>query len=146
MENTDLSTNFTNFTNKDKVISQNTDILFKAESFRVIGAAMEVYNNLGCGFLEPVYQEALEKEFVLQAIPFSAQLPLRIQYKNTYLEKTYIDDFVVYEKIIVELKAVNKLDNVHVSQVLNYLKATNLRLGILINFGAKSLESKRIVH
>ena len=133
-----MSTNDTNFTNKD--------ILFKTESFRVIGAALEVHNNLGCGFLEPVYQEALEKEFTLQAIPFCAQFPLRIQYKNTYLEKTYIADFVVYEKIIIELKAVNKLNDVHISQVLNYLKATNLRLGILINFGAKSLESKRIIH
>jgi GxxExxY protein len=106
---------------------------------------MEVHNNLGCGFLEPVYQEALEKEFAIQRIPFTAQCPIRIRYKGTYLEKTYIADFIAFENIIIEIKAIEKFNDLHTSQVLNYLKATNLHLGILLNFGAKSLQSKRIV-
>ena len=130
----------------DKTIPSNSALLFKEESFRIIGAAMEVHNCLGCGFLEPVYQEALEKEFSFREIAYKAQFPLRIQYKNTFLEKTYIADFVVFEKIIVEIKAVDILTTVHTSQVLNYLKATNFQLGILLNFGSKSLESKRLVH
>lgn len=107
---------------------------------------MEVHKTLGYGFLEPVYQEALQMELETCKIPFQAQKPLQLFYKGTALEKYYITDFCVFEKIIVEIKAVEHLDSVHAAQVINYLKATDYKLGLLINFGAKSLEWKRIVH
>ena len=107
---------------------------------------MEVHKKLGHGFLEPVYQEALEYEFSLQGIPFTAQGPISITYKDKVLEKQYVADFLVFERIILEIKAVTTLDSTHMAQVLNYLKATGFPLGLLVNFGAKSLEWKRIVH
>jgi GxxExxY protein len=145
MENTNLSTNYTYSPSEDKKKNSNFNLLFKDESFRIIGASMEVHNNLGCGFLEPIYQEAMEKEFTLQKTPFKAQCPIRIRYKGTFFEKTHTADFVAFENIIVEIKAIEKFNDLHTSQVLNYLKATNLHLGILVNFGAKSLQSKRII-
>jgi len=107
---------------------------------------MEVHKKLGHGFLEPVYQEALEYEFTLQGLPFLAQCPITITYKDKVLEKQYVADFLVFERIILEIKAVTTLDSTHMAQVLNYLKATGFPLGLLVNFGAKSLEWKRIVH
>ena len=121
------------------------DLLYKKEAYRIIGCAMEVHGNLGCGFLEAVYQEALEREFFLQGIPFEREKALHISYKGHPLQKTYIADFVCFDKIIVELKAQNGLVSEHYAQVLNYLKATGYRLGLLINFGATSLEYKRII-
>jgi len=121
------------------------DILFKTESYRIIGACMEVHKVLGAGFLEPVYQEALAYEFYLQNIPFEREKKLTIRYKDIELEKMYSADFVCYDAIIVELKALSGLTSEHEAQVLNYLKATGYKLGILVNFGGKTLEYKRLV-
>ena len=121
-----------------------TDLLFKDEVYALAGAAMEVYNQLGPGFLEAVYQEALEIELAERSIPFVSQKELRILYKGQPLKKTYISDLTCYEKIIVELKAIDRLTGKDTAQLLNYLKATGLRLGLLINFGnAEKLEWER---
>lgn len=110
-------------------------IYYKQESYNIIGAAMEVYNNLGHGFLESVYQEALEREFVARGIPYEREKELTISYKGKPLQQTYRADFVCYGKIIVELKAVSELNDSHRSQVYNYLHATGFKLGLLLNFG-----------
>lgn len=107
---------------------------------------MEVHKTLGPGFLEPVYQEALEYEFGLREIHYAAQASIAITYKEKILTKLYVADFVLYDQIILEIKALTALDSTHISQVLNYLKATGFSLGLLVNFGAKSLEWKRIVN
>jgi GxxExxY protein len=112
------------------------EILYKDESYQIVGACFEVYNEMGCGFLEPVYQECLAIEFRLRAIPYVAQRELVLRYKNETLESTYKPDFICYDQIIVELKAVSELMDKHRAQVHNYLKATGYRLGLLINFGA----------
>ena len=106
---------------------------------------MTVHRKLGCGFLEAVYQEALEIEFENQHIPFQREVPLAISYDGKILKKQYVADFTCYDKIIVELKALNSLESGHEAQVLNYLKATGLKLGLLINFGEKTLKYKRII-
>ena len=115
-------------------------------TYKIIGAAMEVHRELGCGFLEAVYQEALENELALQNIPFQAQPLIQIFYKGRTLNKTYQPDFICFGEIILEIKALSNLTSVEESQLINYLKATNLKVGLLINFGAKSLEHKRIVY
>ena len=120
------------------------DLLFREEVYKVVGAAMEVHKQLGCGFLESVYQEALEYEFKLQGIAYNSQVPISIKYKDITLEKYYLADFVVYAQIIVEIKAAEMIDSSAVSQVINYLKGTGYQLGLLINFGEKSLVWKRI--
>jgi GxxExxY protein len=114
-------------------------------TYKIIGTAMEVHRQLGCGFLEPVYQEALEREFQLQGIPYKSQPKVQILYKGEPLNKTYEPDFICYEKIIVEIKALSKLSRNEEAQILNYLKASKLSLGLLINFGSKSLQHKRFV-
>lgn len=121
-------------------------IVFKEESYKIVGAAFKVYNTLGHGFLEAVYQEALEIEFQKQGIPYEREKELKIQYEGVELKQTYKADFVCFGKIIVELKAVNALDDAHRSQVYNYLRATNFKLGLLFNFGnSDELEKERIV-
>ena len=121
-------------------------LLCKDEVYAVVGAAMEVYNELGAGFLEPVYQEALEIELTERGVPFEAQKELRIRYKGRLLKKTYQVDMIVFGKVIVELKALDHLTSREESQVLNYLNATDLEVGLLINFGAEGkLEWKRLV-
>jgi len=121
-------------------------LLCKDEVYAVVGAAMEVYNELGAGFLEPVYQEALEIELTERGVPFEAQKELRIRYKGRLLKKTYQVDMIVFGKVIVELKALDHLTSREESQVLNYLNATGLEVGLLINFGAEGkLEWKRLV-
>ena len=121
-------------------------LYYKQESYDIIGAAMEVYNTLGHGFLEAVYQEALEKEFLSRGIPYEREKELTITYKGEVLKQTYKADFVCYGKVIVELKAVSGLDDAHRSQVYNYLHATGYRLGLLLNFGNyEGLERERIV-
>jgi len=115
-------------------------------TYKIIGAAMEVHKELGCGFLEGVYQEALGREFSLQRIPNKAQPIIDILYKGVLLEKKYQPDFVCFEEIIVEIKAISSLSGVEEAQIINYLKATGLKIGLLINFGAKSLEHKRFVY
>jgi GxxExxY protein len=121
------------------------EIHYKEESFNIIGSAMEVHKEMGNGFLEAVYQEAFCMELSERFIPHRKQVELDIYYKEIQLKKKYYADLICYNKIIIELKAVDRLRPEHHSQVLNYLKATNFKLGILINFGAKSLEYKRFV-
>ena len=104
---------------------------------------MTVHRELGCGFLEKVYQEALEHEFIAKGIPYEREANLKIFYKGIPLQQNYIADFVCYNKIIVELKALSKLTDVEKAQVINYLKATGYELGILANFGETSLKTER---
>ena len=110
-------------------------IIYKEESYKIIGAAMEVYNQLGHGFLEAVYQEALEREFIIRGIPYEREKDLNVFYKGEALKQTYKTDFWCYDKIIVELKAISSLEDSHRAQVYNYIRATNSKLGLLINFG-----------
>ena len=121
------------------------NFLYKSETFKIIGACMEVHKTLGHGFAEKVYQEPLSIEFQSKKIPYSIEVPLQIEYKGKILDKHYIADFVCIDNIVLELKAVNQLSSAHISQVLNYLKATDKKVGLLINFGSKSLGYKRIV-
>ena len=108
---------------------------FEEESYQIRGAVFEVYREMGCGFLEAVYQECLAKEFTKMKIPFIAQAELTLQYKGERLNQTYKLDFICFGKIIVEIKAVKELADEHRAQVHNYLKATGYELGFLINFG-----------
>ena len=121
-------------------------ILFTEEVYKIVGAAFEVHNQLGCGFLEPVYQEALEKELTDNGIPFVPQQELRISYKGQLLKKIYIADFVLYDEIIVEIKSEEHLSSIDEAQLLNYLSATGKTVGVLINFGSKRLEWKRFIN
>jgi GxxExxY protein len=107
----------------------------KEETFKIIGACFEVYNEKGCGFLEGVYQECLEIELGLQGIPFIARKPLQLEYKGRALNQTYVPDIICHEKIVVELKAVSALADEHRAQVINYLNATGHEVGLLVNFG-----------
>ena len=115
---------------------KDSNLIYREESYKIQGAIFEVYKEVGSGFLEDVYQECLEKEFTLQSLPFVAQHQLPLEYKGEILKKKYIPDFICYDKIIVELKAVDKINNKHKAQVINYLKATDFELGLLVNFGA----------
>ncbi|MBC8555813.1 MAG: GxxExxY protein [Candidatus Brocadiales bacterium] len=110
-----------------------------------MGAAIEVHKELGAGFLESVYQEAFELELQSSKIPYQREALLNIQYKGQMLKKRYAADFVCFNKIVVELKALSEMTSVHEAQVLNYLKTSGLRLGLLINFGSNSLKYKRLV-
>lgn len=125
--------------------SNMTKLLFKDEVFAIIGAAFEVHNNLGYGFLEAVYQEALEIELSAREIPYKAQSDVPVIYKGRPLKKQYTADLIINGAIIVELKAMNKLSSTETAQLLNYLKATGTKCGLLINFGGKKLEWKRMV-
>jgi GxxExxY protein len=110
-------------------------MLFESESFAIRGAIFNVYNEIGYGFLEPIYQECLEREFTLQKIPFVAQKELRLYYRNELIEKTYRADFFCYNNIIVEIKAVAEIVDAHKAQIINYLKMSRSQLGLLVNFG-----------
>lgn len=122
------------------------DLKFEEESYRIRGAIFEVYREMGCGFLEAVYQECLEREFTRQRIPFVSQRELVLHYKGVQLTQTYKPDFICFEHIIVELKAVKELASEHRAQIHNYLKATSLELGLLVNFGHyPKAEIERIV-
>jgi GxxExxY protein len=120
-------------------------LILKDEAYAIVGAAMEVHKDKGFGFLEAVYQECMEMELAAQGIPAVPLQEMPIFYKGRKLKKTYIADFVAYGKIIVELKALDKLTSREEAQVLNYLKASGFEVAILINFGGPSLEFKRIV-
>ncbi|HXP34372.1 MAG TPA: GxxExxY protein [Chthoniobacterales bacterium] len=122
-----------------------TEIICKEESYAIVGACFEVYNNKGCGFLEPVYQECLAIEFNFQNIPATPKPLLTLSYRDRVLTQTYQLDFVCYQKIIVELKAVSALCDEHRAQLLNYLNATGFEFGLLVNFGHyPKLEYERI--
>jgi len=122
------------------------DLLYKDESFRIIGSCMAVHKKLGSGFLESVYMEALEIQFNHDDIPFMKEKKLRILYDNIILDKYFKADFLCFDEIIVELKSTPFIHSNDVAQVLNYLKATGLKLGILVNFGEKSLTYKRVIN
>lgn len=111
------------------------EIRYREECYQIQGAIFDVYREMGCGFLEAVYQECLAKEFSRRGIPFGVHQELRLFYKGEPLRQTYIPDFICHESIIVELKALAVTTGEHKAQVLNYLKATGLRLGLLVNFG-----------
>ena len=121
------------------------EIIYKKESYAVIGACFAVYNDKGCGFLEPVYQECLGIEFECQRIPAIAKPSLTLSYRGRVLLQTYQPDYVCFEKIILEIKAVSKLTDEHRAQLLNYLHAAGFELGLLVNFGHyPKLEYERI--
>jgi len=120
-------------------------MLYQEESYHIIGAALEVHKNLGSGFSEAVYSDALAIEFSHRNIPYEREKRLIIKYKDYILKHYYIADFVCYGNIIVELKVLSAIDNSHYAQVINYLKATGYSLGLLINFGENILKTKRIV-
>lgn len=122
------------------------ELILKDEVYSIVGAAMEVYNELGYGFLEAIYQEAMEIELSNRNIPFQSQKSLRVYYKRKVLNKTYIADLLCYNTVLVELKALEKLTGKEESQIINYLKATGIKVGVVINFGSKNkLEWKRFV-
>ena len=113
-----------------------TELLLKDESYAIRGAVFEVYREMGCGFLEAVYQECMEKELAKQGIPFEAQKDLSLSYKGEPLEQVYKPDLICYGEIVLELKSVSNITPRHRAQVINYLRAANIRLGLLINFGS----------
>ncbi len=122
------------------------ELIYRDEAYRIVGACFEVYKEKGCGFLESVYQECLEIEFRLQGIPFVAQRIIMLEYKGEPLRHTYTPDFVCFNEIIVEIKAISELASEHRAQVINYLHATEIELGLLVNFGHyPKLEWERIV-
>ena len=129
-------------------MSENEDfILYRDESHEIMECAFSVYNNLGSGFLEAIYQEALEVELRERSIPFESQKEITVYYKGEPLIKKYIADIIVDDKIILELKTVSKLTDIESAQLINYLKATGIQLGILLNFGHKKrLEWERRVY
>lgn len=110
-------------------------LVHENETYRILGACFEVYKEKGCGFLEAVYQECLELEFEFQEIPAKALAPLSLSYKGRKLKKSYEADFICFDKVLVEIKAVSALTDEHRAQVQNYLNATGLRVGLLVNFG-----------
>lgn len=118
-------------------------MIYPNESYEIIGAAMKVHSIMGPGFIEKVYQEALALEFKEQSIPFKREVEIHASYKDIILSGTFVPDFICYDKIIVELKAVRDLDDVHRSQAINYAKVAGYKLALLINFGDSSLEYER---
>ena len=122
------------------------DMLYKDECYAIIGACFAVYNDMGCGFSEPIYQECLEIEMEYLGIPFAAQPPQRLSYRGRKLKHRFIPDFICYDHIVIEIKAVSSLCDEHRSQMLNYLNACNMPLGLLVNFGHyPKLEYERII-
>ena len=122
---------------------ETNQFIYGKETYKIIGAAMEVHRTLGTGFLESVYQEALEVELTKRKIPFIPQHKIQIKYKDVLLNQYYIADLFCYDKIIVELKAVSAILPEHEAQIINYIHATGMKLGMLLNFGEESLYYKR---
>lgn len=121
-------------------------IVFKEESYKIIGICMNIHSTLGNGFLEAVYCEVLEKEFVKNNIPYQREVKLDLFFNGEKLDKKYKADFICFDNIILEIKAVSFIHENFTKQTLNYLKATDKKLGLLINFGEKSLKYKRIIN
>ena len=119
------------------------NFILKQETHDIIGAAMAVHRYLGCGFTEKVYQDALEQELRSLKIPFMREQPMHVRYRDVELKTQFIPDFICYDKIIVELKAVSELDDQHRSQAINYVKVAGCKVALLINFGSTSLEFER---
>ena len=113
-----------------------TKLIYEEESYQIRGACMEVYREMGCGYLEAVYQECLAREFKTRDISYQSQQELIIHYKGTPLHQTYRPDFICFDKIIVEIKGVTNIHPEHKAQIINYLKATGFKLGLLVNFGS----------
>ena len=125
----------------------NEDFPLKEETYQILGACFEVYNEMGRGFLEPVYQECLELELQLQEIPFESQLTLELEYKGKKLDKRYQPDFVCFGTVVVEIKATSRLAMDHEAQLLNYMSAGEFEVGLLVNFGHyPKLEYRRLVN
>jgi len=120
-------------------------LIYKEESYRIIGLCMEVHQELGHGFLEIVYKDALELLFKHNSIPYEREKQYNIMFRNVILPHKYFADFVVYDKIILEIKAGTGLVDEHIAQTLNYLKVSGNRLGLLVNFGRLQLETKRLI-
>ncbi|TRX71989.1 GxxExxY protein [Carboxylicivirga sp. M1479] len=118
----------------------------KEKTYKIIGCCMEVHSELGGGMLEPIYQEALAIELANKQVSFKREEALRVYYKGVELNKRYKADFVCYDEIIIELKAVSELTDEHMAQVINYLKITGKKLALLVNFGNESLEYKRVIN
>lgn len=128
------------------LLSREVIMLYEELTYKIQGACFEVYKTMGSGFLEAVYQECLEMEFTERGIPFESQKELELEYKDKRLKQRYVPDFVCYGKIIIELKAVDKIASEHKAQMLNYLHASDMRLGLLVNFGHHpQLEYKRMI-
>jgi len=121
-------------------------LLHEEDTQRIIEACLAVHNELGNGFLEGVYQDALEIEFQARGIPFKREAPIRIFYKGHVLDKEYFADFICFDRIIVELKCVSRLVNANKAQVINYLRGTGLKVGLLVNFGEASLKWERLTN
>ncbi len=119
------------------------DLICKDETYQILGAAMAVHRELGSGFTEKVYQAALEIEFQERGIPYEREVPLHAIYHQIELKAEFIPDFICYNRIVVEIKAVKELDDIHRSQTINYTKIAGLELGLLLNFRAKSLQYER---
>lgn len=122
-----------------------TEIIYKEESFKLIGLSIEVHNNLGKGFLEIVYKDALEYEFRKNNVPFEREKEYEVNYKDIILPHKFYADFVVFGKIILEVKGMAGIAEEHIAQTLNYLKVSGLKLGLIVNFGELSLQYKRVV-
>ena len=120
-------------------------LVYKKESYKIVGKCFEVYNNLGTGFLEIVYKDALEYEFKMANIPFEREVEYTVNYKDITLQHKFYADFIVYDKIILEIKAVSNITDEHIAQVINYLKVSGSKLGLLVNFGKLKLNYKRLV-
>jgi len=122
-----------------------TEIILREESYKIVGACMGVHKELGMGFKEAVYKDALELEFATLKIPFKREKPYVIRYKGKILPRKYFADFVTFDSIILEVKAASVIVNPFVYQTINYLKASGIKLGIIANFGSKSFSYKRVV-
>jgi GxxExxY protein len=122
-----------------------TCLVHKNESFRIIGICMNVHNNLGCGFLEIVYKDALEYEFTKAEIQFEREKEYVVNYKGIILKHRFYADFVIMDKIILEVKSVSEIDDSSIAQAINYLAVSNNKLALIVNFGCERLEYKRIV-
>jgi GxxExxY protein len=126
-------------------MKQELDLIYKEEAFQIIGLCMEIHNNLGTGFLEIVYKDALEYEFRQANIPFSREQKYLVNYKGIILPHQFYADFVVMDKIILEIKAVSAICDEHIAQSINYLKVSGNTLALLVNFGESKLKYKRLV-